>query len=387
MNRVFDRGTARQLFDKCAEQLGIKKQLDWYKVTDKAVSKLMKEKIELNGTLQEVYPEYTWHPWLFSSKLPSAVWKEKATRRSFFDWFAEETGVVKQEEWYRVSKRRILQHGGHSFFKHHLSFIPILTECYSEFMWDVQRFSLSEQWKSPSTHRQCFDKLAEQLGIEKQEDWYSITKTQLQDKESLYKYQGCYITCIQRAYPEYVWYPWLFPVCPVGYWTQLANQRAYLEWLASVLSIEKREDWYAIKTAHFIQHGGIGLLAEYENSFIKALQTVYADYDWLPWLFHQVPAKFWDVESNVSAFLAWLAKELNITSIEQWHALTALQICDKGGARLVWRMGLKKLLASYTPPVSTASLQHSVHHTKQQQWLCAILNELSFSQPTQRVSA
>ncbi len=48
---------------------------------------------------------------------------------------------------------------------------------------------------------------------------------------------------------------------------------------------------------------------------------VYPEYDWIPWKFKQVPRGFWADEKNHRKFFDWLAKELNMKTLQDWQSV------------------------------------------------------------------
>jgi hypothetical protein len=50
-------------------------------------------------------------------------------------------------------------------------------------------------------------------------------------------------------YPEHKWEIWKFPTVPRDYWSNLANQREYFDWLSRKLGIKNYEDWYNVTVA------------------------------------------------------------------------------------------------------------------------------------------
>lgn len=74
------------------------------------------------------------------------------------------------------------------------------------------------------------------------------------------------------------------------------------------------------------------------------------EYDWKPWLFEKVPAKYWDVEDNVQLFLEWIANKLNMKRVEDWYHGIMFYLCTYfpvqssqfsalGGAPILHRYG------------------------------------------------
>ena len=56
---------------------------------------------------------------------------------------------------------------------------------------------------------------------------------------SLYKVLGA-------VFPEYDWLPWKFGNCPPSYWTDVENQRKFMEWAGKELKIKEMSDWYNV---------------------------------------------------------------------------------------------------------------------------------------------
>ena len=49
-----------------------------------------------------------------------------------------------------------------------------------------------------------------------------------------------------RIFPEYDWLAWKFSQTPRHYWSDIKNQRKYLNWLATILNIKSKDDWYKL---------------------------------------------------------------------------------------------------------------------------------------------
>ncbi len=51
---------------------------------------------------------------------------------------------------------------------------------------------------------------------------------------------------VSTVYSEYKWLPWKFTHIPNNYWSDLNNQKLFLEWAEKELNIKEKEDWYNI---------------------------------------------------------------------------------------------------------------------------------------------
>ena len=84
-----------------------------------------------------------------------------------------------------------------------------------------------------------------------------------------------------------------FSTLPRGYWKDTLNQRYFFDSLATKLHIKEQSDWYSIETKDVMSHGAKPILAHYNQSLVKALMSVYPDYNWLPWKFRITHQNFW----------------------------------------------------------------------------------------------
>jgi hypothetical protein len=95
------------------------------------------------------------------------------------------------------------------------------------------------------SHRKYFDWIAVQLKIETQEEWYNYSSLELRQKLGAHILHSCYsnslFTALQRVYPEYTWYPWMFRKLPANFWTLKSNQIDYLSWVTSHIYLGNEE--------------------------------------------------------------------------------------------------------------------------------------------------
>ena len=51
---------------------------------------------------------------------------------------------------------------------------------------------------------------------------------------------------ISTVFSDYEWLPWRFHHTPQGYWSDMKNQRKFMDWAANELKIKDMSDWYKI---------------------------------------------------------------------------------------------------------------------------------------------
>jgi hypothetical protein len=129
-------------------------------------------------------------------------------------------------------------------------------------------------------------------------------------------------------YPDYNWLPWKFSTLPLKFWSDVKNQRKFLDWASTQLNIKDMSDWYKITKKVTRYHNFLVLLflkklAEIGLCLPGPLSTflsnVYPDYNWLPWKFDNCPHNYWTDLKNQRKFLDWAATELNIKDKSDWY--------------------------------------------------------------------
>jgi hypothetical protein len=73
---------------------------------------------------------------------------------------------------------------------------------------------------------------------------------------------------------------------------------------------------------------------EYNGSVLQFVRAMRPDHEWLIWRFPAVPAGFWQSEKNKQEYLDWVAKQLNVQTMEDWYQVTKKQLDKLYGAYL-----------------------------------------------------
>jgi len=129
------------------------------------------------------------------------------------------------------------------------------------------------------------ESIGKKLNIEKWEDWYSISKSNIIRNGGaglLDKYGGSPSKLISSVFKsKFNWNISHFESLPHNYWNDPQNQYDKLESIGKKLKIEKWEDWYSISQSDIIKNGGVGLLYKYCNSPSKLITTVFENkFNW-----------------------------------------------------------------------------------------------------------
>lgn len=191
-----------------------------------------------------------------------------------------------------------------------------MTTEYEWLPWLFESSSQIEWTSSGRMERKYFDWFAELLQIERQEEWYTVSKDEVCEERGgralllSSHFNDSLFAAVSSAYPgkdicsvilmtvntttEYQWHLWLFAERASEFWKDRENQRKFLDWFGTEeMNLNSQRDWLQISEEDVKQRGGKGLLEEHNGSLFKALESVYSEIEWLPWLFRSsVPLGF-----------------------------------------------------------------------------------------------
>ena len=66
--------------------------------------------------------------------------------------------------------------------------------------------------------------------------------------KNLFRKERNLVNVLSSVFPEYDWLPWKFDSCPSIYWTDVNNQRKFIESVAKELKIKDISDWYKVSS-------------------------------------------------------------------------------------------------------------------------------------------
>lgn len=148
---------------------------------------------------------------------------------------------------------------------------------------------------------------------------------------------------VMNLIPNHEWLRWKFKNTRKGWWEVRENQLAFTEWFKhkllfpdqperKVSMYEGLEVFYNVTIDEFNAHGGRSLIKLYNDSFIKAITTLYDKHHWLPWKFRTVPRGFWGSHTNRRQYLEWLMKHEGWKSVEDMFSeMNAQVLISRGG--------------------------------------------------------
>jgi hypothetical protein len=238
----------------------------------------------------------------------------------------------------------------------------------------------ARKWNAEK-QRNFMDGLAKQLNITQQEDWYSITSKQIYERGGgslLDKYGSSPSKLIQTVYQDHQWNEYKFRRNPkgssaklAGYWTNLENQRNFLNSLGKKLGIKDLTDWYAITRKQICENGGASLLGMYNNSPGRFISSIFNEFPWDSSRFRsKMPSENWEKKENRVSLIKKLTIELQIRDLEDWYRVSLGQIAEfHSNVAMFRRYPLQELLQEAYPDFQWDDLKlKKLGYSKAAQW-------------------
>jgi hypothetical protein len=116
-------------------------------------------------------------------------------------------------------------------------------------------------WKDLNNQREFMNWVAVKLNVKEPSDWYSTSLNvssfggkYLSSKDIanvggeslLRKYNNSPFLLLTTIFPELQLLPWKFASTPKNFWSNLDNQRKFMNWAAQQLNIKEPSDWYNV---------------------------------------------------------------------------------------------------------------------------------------------
>jgi len=189
-------------------KLGIRKKEDWYNVNLRDVISfssgryfLKKYSNSLHAALCNLYPNIDWKPWRFGH-VGKGYWNKSSNRKAYIEWIANEFGIDKEEKWYKVTVKDIKVRYGNRFLKQYGgSLQEALTELYPNVSWKSWLFGSVKSgfWDMEINRKEFLVWSAQQLGIQRDSQWYDISIDQIMKLEGAHGFLKVYSGSFRRA--------------------------------------------------------------------------------------------------------------------------------------------------------------------------------------------
>jgi len=203
------------------------------------------------------------------------------------DNLGKKLNITTWEDWYKVKHEDFLGKGGITLLHYYSnSIVSCLLAIYPQNNWQVWKFEKVPKhcWSDVKILRNFFDHLGKELCFTSQEDWYTLTRREIEihgGSSILSHYDSSISKVLRTAFPEYNWnFDRFERKSEQGFWKSESVQREVMDRIGSALEIKSWEDWYSVRVEDVSRLGAQSLLIYYGNSLIRALMAIYPEHPW-----------------------------------------------------------------------------------------------------------
>ena len=297
-----------------------------------------------------------------SKRRPRGAWNCVENRSAFMDELEQAFGIESPADWAKVTTKMVRGHGGGGFLSYYRGSLQRALQDLRPLAAEETRFLArlpSGHWDSAAARREFVAHVAKQLGIEREEQWKTVTKAQvcslggsgLLDRygNSLYALLEDTVERSESRDESHGQSVLAFGgKVPRRYWDIEENRRDFVERFAIKKGITDLEGWKDVTVDDIRAAGGNGLLQKYSYSVFKLLQSVYKEMTLEATdVRNVVPRTHWDSSDNIKCFFRRIAIPLSVHEPQDWYRVSAEQVIALGGKGLLSRM-------TYVAALSTA---------------------------------
>jgi len=299
-------------------------------------------------------------------------------REVLLDKLENDLGIKSSEQWYQYNSSKLKENpdGSRLMRKYRNSVHTMLSELRPNVIWKPWMFPHvpNDYWSNYQNIKNYMEWISAELKINHLSDWYQYSGLNIVEKNGkglINKFDGSLYLLLSSVYPSFDWKPWLFASPPRNLWTTMETKHKFAKHLEQELHLQTPSDWLQVTTEDFIQHGGSGLLKEYQGSIANYLQDIYPEKQWNDWEFKNknLLTSFWTQE-NARNYFSWLAPKVGVTKPEDWNKLTAETLIQNGGKSLLNKHNgsLFNLLSWVFPEISWNRHNFMKGDTKRYMW-------------------
>eukprot|EP01114_Cavostelium_apophysatum_P021582 TRINITY_DN7577_c0_g1_i1.p1 TRINITY_DN7577_c0_g1~~TRINITY_DN7577_c0_g1_i1.p1 ORF type:complete len:631 (-),score=127.68 TRINITY_DN7577_c0_g1_i1:279-2171(-) len=286
-----DLANQRAFLEDLGKEMSFNELKDWYKIKPIDIKDhggaclLNMYERYLPHLVKGVFPEHRWKTCRFEF-LQDEFWKDSTNHREILDEVGSELGVRHWEDWYQVRTKDVQNFGGVATKLAALypTLYDLLATTYTEHEWNKLRFNQAPEgyWNSKHRQMQFLERLGKHLNFEKIDDWYQISREQIEEFGGaglLQYYNGSPVALVTSLIPDHDWKMWRFKRVPNNFWQDENNVREYLRWLTVELDITAPEDWYQVSYQQLLALGCKQILDSY-GGLTPLLTAFYPEQSW-----------------------------------------------------------------------------------------------------------
>jgi hypothetical protein len=212
-------------FDWLGNTLAYSKLEDWYKISKSTIvanhgSSLLAHYYNNSPSsfVRRMVPDHPWIEWRFNM-VSNGFWSSWDNRRAYFEWLSKDLGLTSMNDWYSVKKEDITSRNGAGVLVHrYANCVSLaLADVFPEHEWQSWRWNRAPPlyWSTVSesgtrvnmSALEFIQQAAKTLSISSLEDWYRISKPQLQRAGimGIVSVYGGLPSLLKRLYPDHRW--------------------------------------------------------------------------------------------------------------------------------------------------------------------------------------
>lgn len=234
-----------------------------------------------------ILPEFDWKIWKFQMA-PMGFWNEDKNKNDYLKWFEKKLNIKSIDDWYNISVKDFKNNYGSTLISAYFdgSIASIVKYKFPRLNIDYTKFNRTSpkhlNLKSLTSVKKLIDDRAKDLGFKFPDDYYKFSlRKHLKEIRLSYFNVNSLSELLNKLYPEYQFYPWIFGKVPNSFWLKNKNIIEYTKWLARELNIMKLDEWYDINGIIVDELYGSGI----KKTVYEMVSLTYTEYNWDPTLF------------------------------------------------------------------------------------------------------
>ena len=262
---------------------------------------------------------------------PHGFWGKRKNVKKFLSEIKEKLNLQTMEDWDNLTREQIILYGGATLF-HTYTLFHLQCIGYPEGRNFFTRNKVS--WNKLKIDS-FLNQISNKLNLKTVEDWNLLTADQIKlngGNSLLNKYSLYEIKCM--GFPDGK----DFFNKPNNFYNENENVLEFLKQLKKEYNLQSIEDWNLLNTKQIKNLvGGNNILKKYSLFKLKCLGYPRGENFFY---FSSQTKNFWENHDNVSNFLQFVCKELNLKTSNDWNSITQKQIIKFGGNKLIQKYSM-----------------------------------------------
>jgi len=298
--------------------------------------------------LHALYPHKEWLPWRFSN-VSRGFWAAPANQKAYLNYLGKVLGYKSPNDWYRISARDILEHGGGPLLANYYRNSPsaLIIAVFPEYRLLPWRFAFVPDhfWENIENQKQYLSWLLKEVNAATESDLRVAHFRAHQGMALLSRYNDSVVEllrALKSPNSNSNAHTIRAGATSRNHWASIENQRLALKDFATKMGFQF-EDFHRfcdVPLKKFQENGLGGLLSQFGNSRYRLLKFAIPEYEWMPWKFETLPREALHDVFTLKRAVEFVESELSIgRNGISWDRVTGGQLRDLGVAYLFKKNG------------------------------------------------